>query len=220
MQDLEHNSQVTAQPERAIVLPEANSPAPLKGDFQRMARKRFQRGCLFLRGKRRPVWVAQWREDIIENGELRRVLKKEVLGTKSDYPTRKLALRELENRLTPINNTAYRPRPVASFSQFAEKWQRSVLPNLKPSNQPPVRSQLRKHLLPTLGTVAMKDITAELLQSFVSDCDLNPKTIKNLVATLRIMWKSARTWSYVGHDPFDGLVLPQWETAEQPRVLA
>lgn len=105
---------------------------------------------------------------------------------------------------------------VASFTQFAEEWQRSVLPNLKPSTQSPVRSQLRKHLLPTLGTVAMKNITAELLQSLVSDCDLNPKTIKNLVATMRIMWKSARTWNYVGHDPFDGLVLPQWETAEQP----
>jgi integrase len=90
-----------------------------------------------------------------------------------------------------------------------------VLPNLKPSSQPPIRSQLRKHLRPRLSTVAMKDINGELLQSFVVDCDANPKTVKNLIATLRMMWNSAKVWGYVGHDPFDGLVLPEWRKEEQ-----
>jgi integrase len=47
------------------------------------------------------------------------------------------------------------------------------------------------------------------LQAFVSNCRCNPKTIRNLVATLRMMWNSARAWGYVTHDPFDGLVLPK-----------
>jgi integrase len=162
------------------------------------------------------VWVAKWREDIIDNGKLRRIQRKEVLGTKADYPTRKLALRALEDRLSTINSVAYRPRPVAKFKDFAEKWQKSVLPNLKPSTQPPMRSQLRKHLLPALGSVAMKDLNGELVQSFVADCRLNPKTIKNLVATLRIMWNSAKAWGYVSHDPFNSLVLPEWDAPDQP----
>src|SRR5436309_8128153 len=37
----------------------------------------------------------------------------------------------------------------------------------------------------------------------------HPKTIRNLVATLRMMWNSARAWGYVAHDPVDGLVLPE-----------
>ena len=48
--------------------------------------------------------------------------------------------------------------------------------------------------MPPLGDVAMKDITGELLQSFISDCDLSAKTVKNLVGTLRIMWNSAKAW--------------------------
>jgi hypothetical protein len=40
---LGHNSELTAPAERVIVLPEANSGLPLKGDFERMARRRFQR---------------------------------------------------------------------------------------------------------------------------------------------------------------------------------
>jgi integrase len=86
----------------------------------------------------------------------------------------------------------------------------------KPSSQPPIRSQLRKHLLPTFGTVAMKDFSGELVQSFIADCDLNPKTIKNLIGTLRIMWNSAKVWDYVSYDPFSGLVLPKWDAPEQP----
>jgi hypothetical protein len=39
------------------------------------------------RGKRNPVWEAFWREDVIENGVVHRVQRKEILGTIKDYPT-------------------------------------------------------------------------------------------------------------------------------------
>jgi integrase len=53
-------------------------------------------------------------------------------------------------------------------------------------------------------------------KKYISDCDLSAKTVKNLVGTLRIMWNSAKAWGYVGHDPFGGLVLPEWDPPEQP----
>ena len=61
------------------------------------------------------------------NGEIKRVLGWNPLGTIKDYPTRKLALRALEDRLLTINNVSYRPRPVAKFSDFADKWQKLIL---------------------------------------------------------------------------------------------
>lgn len=216
MQDLGQKKGMAAPTGRAIVLAEANSAVPLKGDFELMARRRFQRGQLVLRGKRSPVWVGRYREDIIRDGKIQRLEKWVILGTKTDYPTRKLALRALDDLLADINNLSYRPRPVAQFSDFAKRWQEIVLSQHKPSTQPPIRSQLRKHLVPRLGKVAMKDITGELLQSFISDCELGAKTVKNLVGTLRIMWNSAKAWGYVGHDPFGGLVLPEWDPPEQP----
>ncbi len=57
--------------------------------------------------------------------------------------------------------------------------------------------------------LALKDLDGQQLQAFVSRCQCNAKTIRNLVATLRMMWKNARAWGYVAHDPFDGLVLPK-----------
>jgi NAD(P)-dependent dehydrogenase (short-subunit alcohol dehydrogenase family) len=50
--------------------------------------------------------------------------------------------------------------------------------------------------LPAMGTMALANLTGEPLQQFVSNCKLSPKTVKNLVATLSIMWNTAKagTW--------------------------
>jgi len=51
-----------------------------------MARRRYQRGHLPLRGKKEKVWVAKWREDVLlADGSVHRVQKGEVLGTVKEY---------------------------------------------------------------------------------------------------------------------------------------
>jgi len=177
-----------------------------------MARRRYQKGSLVPnRGiPTNGLWVGRWREDVVQpNGTIARPYQWEVLGTIRDYPTRKLALRALETRLSTINSPIYRARPTATFAEFANRWDATALSQHKPSTQSSTRSQLRKWLVPQLGSCALKDLDGQQLQAFVSGCDCNAKTIRNLVATLRMMWSSARAWGYVAHDPFEGLVLPK-----------
>jgi integrase len=143
------------------------------------------------------------------DGTITRPYKWEVLGTLQDCPTRKLAQRELDARLSTINSRQYRARPTATFAEFAKRWDTTVLTQHKGSTQRSTRSELRKWLLPQLGNVALKDMEGQRLQAFVSSCQCSAKTIRNLVATLRMMWNSARAWGYVAHNPFDGLVLPK-----------
>src|SRR5262252_6379117 len=69
-----------------------------------LARRRYQKGRVFLRGKKNPVWVGRWREDEIRDGQLRRIERSEVLGSKSDFPTKRLAQRELDKRLVVVND--------------------------------------------------------------------------------------------------------------------
>jgi hypothetical protein len=74
-----------------------------------MARKRYQSGCVFLRGKN-PVWIGRYREDVIgPEGHPVRVLKSVVLGTKRELPTKRLAERRMELELARINSPSYRP---------------------------------------------------------------------------------------------------------------
>jgi integrase len=172
---------------------------------------------VYARGKRNPVWVARWRESVIgPNGEEIRVPRKEVLGSKKDFPTKRLAERELEVRLSPINSLTYRGLRSASFAEFTTVWQNNALTQLKPSTQPPIRSQIKKWLFPYFGKCSMKDISGQMVQMFLQHSNLSPKSCRNLVATMRMMWNSAKGWGYVMHDPFAGLVLPQPEPVEQP----
>ena len=88
---------------------------------------------MILRGTRQKKWVGKWREDVIEpSGRVRRIQRREVIGTKEEYPTRKLAQRALDQRLSDVNSLTYRARPTATFRDFATKWQNIVLTQHKP----------------------------------------------------------------------------------------
>ena len=79
----------------------------------------------------------------------------------------------------------------------------------KLSTQVTIRSHLRKHLNPFFGQMQMRDLGPEEVQRFVSSVQVSPKTKKNLVATLQMLWKSARTFGYVAHDAVSDVVLPK-----------
>src|SRR6202035_1977732 len=71
-------------------------------------------------------------------------------------------------------------------------------------------SQLKAQIVPFFGEVAMKEMTTRAIQSFIhSREDKASKTVKNYILTLHMMWRQAKAWNYVTHDPFDGLVLPK-----------
>jgi integrase len=175
----------------------------------KLARRRYQKGRVFLRGKKNPVWVGRWREDVMEDGCIRRIERAEVLGSKLDFPTKRLALRELETRLCVVNDPRYRARPTATFADFASKWESLVLTQHKPSTQATIRSHLRKHLIPFFGRWQMREIGPEEVQRFVSSVKVSGKTAKNLFATIQMLWKSARVWGYVAHDAVSDIVLPK-----------
>ena len=183
-----------------------------------MARRRYQRGHLFLSGKNRKVWIGKWREDVVlQNGSVHRVRKSEILGTLKEYRTRRLAERALEQRLAEVNSLTYKPRPTATFSEFVKKWQADVLSQHKRSTQSADKSRIRKHLTPELGELCMKDISREVLQAFVArkTKTLSAKSVRNLIALLGEMWEQAKADHYTQIDPFVSLVLPDTDLIDE-----
>ena len=168
---------------------------------------RFPRSGLPTNG----LWKARYREDVIQQMEqLIDRTKWESSGTTQDYPTRKLALRALEDSLSTINSSPTGRGPLPRLADFANRWDATVLSQHKPSTQRSTQSQLRRWILPKLGNMSsLRDLDGQRLQAFIADCDCNPKTVSNLMATLRMMWNSARAWTYVANNPFTGLVLPK-----------
>lgn len=211
-----HCPQATFNFGQGDTLVPANTGAHSSEANERMARKRYQYGSVILRGK---VWNGKWREDVVlPDGTVHRVQRFEKLGTLKDYPTKRLAQRALEQKLTEINSLCYKPRPTATFRQFAERWQKDVLTQHKRSTQSADRSRLKTHLIPDLGEFCMKDISRELLQRFVAHKSktLSAKSVRNLVALLREMWTHAKTDGYSNIDPFFALVVPECGLTNEP----
>jgi integrase len=181
-----------------------------------LARRRYQKGTLFLRGKREKVWVGRWLEDELQpDGTVERVHKSEVLGTLKDFPPKRLAQRELDGRVSVVNSPTYRARPTATFSELSEKWKLLVMVNHEESTQRSEKSDI-KAWVAAIGGVQVRDIDCELLQEVVSEWTCNPKTIKKRVGTFRLIWDKAKVWKYTAETAYEGLELPEWVKEEQP----
>lgn len=170
-----------------------------------MARRRFQTGQLIDGGDR---WEARWREDVIVGGEVRRVRRWDVLCSKKECPTRRLAQRKLDEKLRSINHEDYKPTVGETFGKFADRWMKTVLIYDKPSTQRSDTSVINVHLLPAFKDLSFKDITAELLQVWVSQQKVSAKSVCNFVAVMRRMWAKAIEWGYVTSNPIESLKLP------------
>ena len=120
-----------------------------------MARRRFQRGTLLKLGTaREPRWYGRWYEDVIVQGKVRRIHRQEFLGTVKEFPTKRLAMRELDGRLQTINSPVYRARPTATFAEFAKRWETEVVSQFKPSTASNYRMHLCRAPRPVLRQVS------------------------------------------------------------------
>lgn len=54
-----------------------------------------------------------------------------------------------------------------------------------------------------------REITTEMLQGFLSDAKVKPKTVYNLFITFKLMWKTAKAWGYVDKNVCEGVVRPK-----------
>lgn len=187
-----------------------------------MARKRFQRGSVCLRGKT-PVWYGRYREDVIEHrGQRKRIRRDVPLRTKKEYPTQRLAERALDRLLLRINDPSYRPSRVATVAEFAERWKEQVLSQRKPSTKKAAESHLRAYVLPRLGKLRLQDLGVESQQMFVGYLSerVSRKTVLNVVGTLSSMLNTAKNWGYICEGVrVSRLVLPQREVKRQAKTF-
>lgn len=190
-----------------------------------MARRRFQSGCLFKRGKRRKVWVARWREDVLrEDGSVGRMYRSVVLGAVAELPTKGEAQARLEEQLRPLNQGTGRPEATMGFGAFAEtQWQTLVLPTLKLSTQHGYRNVLRKHVLPYWRDWRLRDIGRLDVQQWVAEKFRQRQgwqTVRNSWVLLSGILETAVEYGYLSVNPARGVKFPQKELKDAPAIIA
>lgn len=189
-----------------------------------MARRRYQTGCLYKRGKRRKVWVARWREDVLrEDGKVGRILRSVVLGSVADLPTRRHAQVRLDEELRAVNQGTVRPESSMLFGTFAkEQWKTLVLPTLKLSTQHGYKTVLAKHVLPYWRDWRLRDIGRQDIQQWVADRfkqQLGWQTVRNAWTLLSGILETAVEYGYLSMNPARGVKFPAKELKEAPALI-
>lgn len=185
-----------------------------------MARCQYQNGCLFIRGKRRKVWVARWRENVIlADGSNNRVMRSLVLGPVSEIAGRREARRLLDARLNPVNQGQYRPEATILFSKFVtDYFEPGVLPTLKFATQEIYSLLLRKHLIPRFGDHRLCDISRVEIQQYLLEKlkqGFAWETTNHLRHLLSKVMGTAVNWDYILSNPVRGVKMPE-RTLKRP----
>lgn len=139
----------------------------------------------------------------------------ETLGREAEGWTEARAQRELGKRLDLVERERWRKPGKLTFAEFAERFERDYLPgrNLKRSTIINYEGDLRGHLVPFFGELALAEIEPEQVDGYVAAktrAGLSPKTITNHLVALSVVFKVARRWRLVSTNPV--------AAAERPRL--
>jgi integrase len=184
-----------------------------------MPRRRYQRGTITARGKRRRVWIGKFRQDMPQpDGTIRRVQRKVVLGQVKRM-SKAEAIKAFQPYLDAVNITAApRLKSGRSLRNFVDEWRSNVVSTLKPSTARAAESHLRTHILPVLGELPLTAITTKNVQAFISQLaakGLTRKTCENVLQTLASIIRAAKAWRYVP-ETFDRSELSMPREQEKP----
>lgn len=184
-----------------------------------MARRRYQNGCVFLRGKK---WVLRYRVDAIQaDGNLTRIHRSIVLGP---FTRKKDAWQAAQVHLNRVNIAACQPQVVMSFAEF---WDRyfipEVLPTVKTSTRKLYMSLAKNHILPCLGDRRLDEIHRVEIQHFVvgkHQQGYSVQTVAHLRNLLSKVFETVRSWGWHQDNPARGVKLSPMERVRIARVLS
>jgi integrase len=186
-------------------------------------RRRFQNGCLTIKGKGQKMWVARWRETVLlPDNTLGKILRSKVLGPVGQI-SKSEARNLLANCLRSTNQGHKRPLATITFEQFArEKWEPLALPTIKPATARYYRYQLHRYVLQTFGPLRLRDLDRETLQAFVigkKQQGYSSSTLHGIRTTLSKVLGQAVTWRYLEENPARGLSIGERVPKKEPAFL-
>jgi hypothetical protein len=203
MGDLRHNSDAAAPQERGIFTSETNFGDPLEGDFERMARRRFQNPKPFREGNW--WWINPW-QDVVKEGRLTRKRKrmKVAPATLPDREAKKIAA----EMLRPMNQGLETIGSAMLFGAYVEGTYRSAaLPLLASTTRNNYEYVLSRNLLPMFGDTSMRDLSTLALQKYFSGLKESHASACKIKDVLASVMGSAVRFGIILRNPLTGVRL-------------
>jgi integrase len=192
---------------RGIVSAEANTGNPLRGEFERMARRRFQYPTPRRRGD---WWTIQVRQDVFVDGKFKRSNKRVRLAraTMPEREVRKVAAEYLR----PLNQDMLGVGSATNFAHYVKHTYMAVVMSLlAKSTRDRTEGVLENYLLPVFGDVCLRDLTPLSIQRYFSNMAtsaLAHESRDKIRDVLSSVLRSAVEYGFLLSNPVENVRMP------------
>jgi integrase len=192
---------------RDIVSAEANLGRPSKGDFESMARRRFQDPRPKRRGK---WWTIQVRRDDFVGGQLER-RKTRVRIAPASVPERE-ARKIAAEYLRPQNQGLELIGSATNFTEYVDNTYKPLLmPLMAKTTQERTRGVIANYLVPEFGKLSLRDLTPLTVQRYFSGFAASPlahESKDKIRDVLSSILGSAVQYGLLVKNPVEGVRIP------------
>jgi integrase len=191
----------------AIVRIEANSGGPSKGDFERMARRRFQDP----RPVRRGEWwtLLIWKDHFIAGKHTR---KRERIKLAPASMREREVLKVAAEHLRPLNQGLETIGSATNFQSYVEStYKPVVMPLMASSTRERYEGVIRNYLYPAFANSCLRDLTTLEIQRYFSGTTLSTlgqESKDKIRDVLSSILRSAVGYGLLVKNPVEGVRLP------------
>jgi integrase len=191
----------------AIVRVEANSGGPSKGDFERMARRRFQNPRPVRRGE---WWILLvWKDHFIAGKHTR---KRERIKLAPASMREREVLKVAAEYLRPLNQGLETIGSATNFQSYVEgTYKPVVMPLMASSTRERYEGVIRNYLYPAFANSCLRDLTTLEIQRYFSGTTLSTlgqESKDKIRDVLSSILRSAVGYSLLVKNPVEGVRLP------------
>jgi integrase len=213
---LPSNSALTPVTGDVRVRNEANSSLPLKGEYERMARRRFQKPKPFREGA---WWWIFVRKDVFIEGKPSR-RKERVKLAPATMPERE-ARKVADEHLSPINQGLQSIGSATNFAEYVnETYIPVVLPLMATTTQDRYGGVIKNYLLPAFRQCCLRDLTTLKLQRYFSamvNSPLSHESRDKIRDVMSGILGSAVGYHLLVNNPMEGVKLPKKPVGRRDR---
>ena len=205
----------------AIVPFKADTGASLRGDFERMARRRFQQPTPVKRGK---WWTLRvWKDTFIE-GKLTRIRERVRLAP-ATLGEREV-LKRVQKHLEPINHSLAAVGSATNFNYYVERtYKPVVLALMAKTTKERYEGIIKDYLSPAFGSLCLGDLSVLAAQRYFSNAKnfagLGHESIDKIRDVLSSILRSAVEYGFLEKNPIENIRIPRAKSgrkANKPHV--
>lgn len=128
--------------------------------------------------------------------------------------TQKEVREKMQAAAVAVNTGTYIAPQKMTVGQWMDTWTADYLGGAKPATVTIYKNNIKNHIKPALGAVALSDLRPHMVQTFINGLELSPASVRLAYKVLHMALEKAVKLGYIPKNPAAGSELPKLDQKE------